>query len=479
MPAPDSKLVSAALGKPWAISEDGLRRVVDALQSREGKPLQGARKATVTNGVAVIPVEGPLSKKSSWMQEFFGGSSYESIAKDFVTALDDSGVTSIILDIDSPGGEVSGCGELSALIYAARGKKKIVSYVSGQMCSAAFWLGSAADEIVADPSSMLGSIGVRTSLVDASGMYQQIGVRVYDLAAKQSPLKITDPASADDRARVVDSLSAMCEVFLADVARNRKVSTATVIADYGKGDVLIGRHAVESGLANRLGDMETLLASLSFGSTTNPVSAKAKTKGKTMSMKNAKCNGCDDDFDDDDATYCSGCKGSKASALDAQIVALTGKADPVEAMGVLAAWKNVASEMVEIRARAAEQEKNAAALAFEAAIATAKNMRLLAVSDDHKRNKAALEFKGSPDAIKGLKSFLSALDPLSAPAAEDAAKEKTAEAAQVAPAAHGFSDEAVKALAKVQKQTGSKFTLEQLAAHRALLARTINPSEEN
>src|SRR6185295_18331602 len=157
------------LSQPLAISlmgEQQLRAMLPtALNTRDGGPLKGAPTATTRGRVALVPVQGPLSCRDSWLNRFFGWSSYETVARDFLAACENDDIGAIVLDIDSPGGDATGCGELSKLIAGARGRKPIVAYCGGAMCSAAYWLGSAADRIVTDPSGMLGSIGVRTVMV--------------------------------------------------------------------------------------------------------------------------------------------------------------------------------------------------------------------------------------------------------------------------------------------------------------------------
>src|SRR5678809_521246 len=162
---------------PWAITQTGLELVISiasrseffsevreqALLAQDGKPLANARSVVNRDGVALIPVNGPLFRHATLMTNVSGASSYETILKDFQAACESPDVEAIVLDIDSPGGEVHGAGELSTAIYQARGQKPIVAYVGGQGASAAYWIASAADKVVADPSAVLGSIGVRTA----------------------------------------------------------------------------------------------------------------------------------------------------------------------------------------------------------------------------------------------------------------------------------------------------------------------------
>ena len=111
-------------------------------------------------GILIVPVRGVIEQRSTWLSELFGGTSAEKIGALVEAGVNDSRVAGIILDVDSPGGEVSGTPELSSKIFNLRGKKPIVAIANSLMASAAYWIGSAADEIVITPSGMAGSIGV-------------------------------------------------------------------------------------------------------------------------------------------------------------------------------------------------------------------------------------------------------------------------------------------------------------------------------
>lgn len=446
---------AAGLCVPMAITEDGWASVVEALQVRDGKPLQAARTAKVRDGVAIVPVNGPLSAKSNWMSDFFGSSTYEGIAKDVQHALDSEEVHSILLDIDSPGGSGWGCGELGKFIYAARSQKPIVAYVGGMMCSAAYWLGSAATEIVADPEAWVGSIGVRITMVDTSKMEESVGVKVYNIVSEQSPYKVADAAVESDRARVAATITDMAAVFVADVAQFRGVSSATVKAEFGKGDVLVGKAALKAGMVDRLGSFESTLASLAAPQVkgNRPMSKAKSPEAKYLA---AKCDGCDRDMDDDDDVYCAACnRGSDAKAL----LDVTGVKSYSEAFAVVSAWKIAAEEVSALRETLNKQKADADAKDFDAAIADAKGKRLLAASDDHKRNKAALAFKGTPSAMDSLRSFLSAFDPL----IEVSGSRSSAPSA--APAEPQTGASGVTALTDEEKRIADKFGLK----HEAVL----------
>lgn len=456
------QIATSALLAPWAITADGLalvrERATQALQSLPGVPIEGALRAKSRGGVAIIQLTGPLSKSHTWFSSFLGGTDYETILRDLGEAVASSEIKSIVLNVDSPGGMAFGCGELSAAIYEARGAgKRIVSYVSGMMCSAAYWIGSAAHEIVVDRSAMIGSIGVRSMLVDDSKFLEKMGIAVYDIVSEQSPHKVTDASKEADRARAISTMTSMAEVFIADVARNRAVPSERVKSKFGKGDVFIGRDAIDAGMADRIGSFESLLAELQAGNTTAAApraSTKRKRKGApVMSMSNEKCDGCDREMDDDDELYCSACHGSAdAKAL----LAVTGAGSFAEALATVSAWKIASAEIGALRGRLAEQQAAADAAAFDAAITEAKGKQLLAPSDAHKRNMAALAFKGRPDAIVNLKSFLAALDPLVGPVTQSVIEPQSTSAAGA-----GITSEERRIAAKMN------IPIEKLAANKA------------
>ena len=269
-------MIPNPLRDPWAITEAGLEVVIGiasrgehftaavekALEARAGQPLRNARTVEMRDGVAMIPVAGPLMRHASMLTEISGATSYGALRKDLQVAVDDPAVTAILLNIDSPGGEVNGCAELADAIFAARSSKPIVAYVGGTGASAAYWLASAAGEVVCSDTAILGSIGVRTALVDDAKKQDAAGERKIEIVSSQSPYKRTDPASEDDRARVQATIDQLAEVFVGAVARNRGATAATVLSSYGQGGVMVGRHAVEAGLADRIGSFESTLASM-------------------------------------------------------------------------------------------------------------------------------------------------------------------------------------------------------------------------
>lgn len=257
----------------WAMLPSALEQMLSVIQrenlapeavaAKLGRPLDNTHRVTVRDGVATIPVRGPLFRYANLFTQLSGATSYETVARDLTTTLEDPNVKSIILAIDSPGGEVNGCQELAQLVFQARGQKPVVAHVSGLGASGAYWIASAADEIVATETAILGSIGVAATFVDTSEAEAQAGVRVIDIISNQSPKKWPDPADDAGRAQIQRTIDGLAAVFVGTVARNRGVDADVVLSDYGQGDVLVGLAAVDAGLADRIATYEQLHAELS------------------------------------------------------------------------------------------------------------------------------------------------------------------------------------------------------------------------
>jgi signal peptide peptidase SppA len=231
----------------------------EAVEAQLGRPLDNTRTVSVRNGVASIPIEGPIFRRANLFTEISGGASVEIIARDLNKALDDQSVRAVMLVIDSPGGEVNGINELADMLYAARGRKPITAYVEGVGASAAYWIASAADEVVADATAALGSIGVIMTMRDPS----KTSARDIEFVSSQSPNKNPNPATESGRSQIQSIVDSLADVFVSTVARNRSVSRETVLSDFGQGGILIGQKAVDAGLADRLGSYEQVLAELS------------------------------------------------------------------------------------------------------------------------------------------------------------------------------------------------------------------------
>ena len=273
--------------RPWHIQADALENImaiaqrqgdVEALQTRVGHQLENTRRVTVRDGVAVVPVTGPIFRYANLFTAISGATSTQVLATDIQEALDNRFVRAIVLDFNTPGGEATGIQELADFIFANRKRKPIKAYGGGSMASAGYWLGSAASEIIVAPTAIVGSIGTVMSWMDTRERDAKAGIRQVEIVSSQSPYKRLDTDSDEGRAKVQAIVDALTDVFVGAVAKHRDISTETVLSDYGQGGVLVGQSAVDAGMADRIGSLESVIAELA-GSASAPGSRRTSMSG--------------------------------------------------------------------------------------------------------------------------------------------------------------------------------------------------------
>ena len=172
------------------------------------------------------------------------------------------GVGAIIIDIDSPGGDVSGCKALADKIYSYRGHAKpIIAVVTGMMASAAYWIGSAATEIIASEDSLIGSIGVIVVHTEYSKMLEEQGIKPTILTSGKykgegNPYEPLTVEAKDDWQSKIDQYYL---AFAKSVARHRGVSVVEVKNKYGQGRMFLAKEAKELGMIDRIATLESVV----------------------------------------------------------------------------------------------------------------------------------------------------------------------------------------------------------------------------
>ena len=262
-----------AAAAPWAMLPDRLQGLLEiaareheatpeALEAYRATAVQRAERATQRDGVGILHITGPLFKRANLFVEFSGATSYEIARRDLQALMDDPAITSVMIAVDSPGGEVNGCDELAAAIYGFRGKKPMTAFVSGLAASGGYWIASAADRVVVSDASMVGSIGVVMGVTDTSVADEKRGVRKIEFVSSQSPGKRPDIASDAGKARIQRMVDDLAAVFISAVAKHRGVSAEKVAAEFGAGGVEIAANAVALGMADAIGSMESEISAL-------------------------------------------------------------------------------------------------------------------------------------------------------------------------------------------------------------------------
>ena len=218
------------------------------------------REDQMRGTVAVIRVCGPLEHHGGWWFD-----SYESILGRVEGALAHEDVTAVVLDIDSPGGEVSGLQEAVRSIRKMRAEhdKPLVAFANDEAYSAAYALACSCDEIYLPEGGGVGSIGVLAELQNMIGAADKAGIRVEVIRsgkrkAEGHPfLPLTDETIAHVQTRV----DGLADQFFALVCDVRPTNAKKLEALQGQ--CLYGQAAVDAGLADGVASFDDVVSALS------------------------------------------------------------------------------------------------------------------------------------------------------------------------------------------------------------------------
>lgn len=292
-------ILSAFVAEPWAMQPEKLDALcrfiefkanggeysVEEVAARAAGGRSGGN-ASQSGNIAVIPVYGVLAQRMNLMSSISGGTSYGMLSAQINEALADDNVAHVVLDIDSPGGAVPGAQELVSEILALRGgDKKIVAQVNALAASAAYWIASAADEIVVTPSGRAGSIGVYAVHEDVSEMLAKEGIKLTYISAGKYKVEgnETEPLSDEARKFIQSNVNQSYKAFVDGVAAGRGVTPEYVQDNFGQGRVFGAQDLVKRGMADRVGTLNDTLAALG-ASQDGPV---ARIKTTNMARKDA------------------------------------------------------------------------------------------------------------------------------------------------------------------------------------------------
>lgn len=240
------------------ISAEEVQAIVEA--ATPGRP------AKATGTVAVLPIMGVISHRASILDDISEpmGASAEKISKQFAALMSDPNISTIVLDMDSPGGTVSGVPELADQIYNARGQKKVIAVANAKVASAAYWLASQAEEFVVTPSGEVGSIGVFMMHQDLSKRYEMEGITPTLISAGKYKVEGNPYAPLDEEARAAmqESVNNYYDSFVKAVARGRGVNASAVKSGFGQGRMMMAQDALKLGMVDRVATMDQVMQRL-------------------------------------------------------------------------------------------------------------------------------------------------------------------------------------------------------------------------
>lgn len=269
------RTVASIYSQPWAIEPTAFEEFLLSLElwrrdpEAESRVLLSAEQPNrfgyqLAGAVAVLPIQGMVAQKNSWYLQALGGTPLEQTAAEFRRALADPKARAIVLDVNSPGGEVRYTAEFANLVREARGIKPVIGVANTLAASAAYWILAQCEVAVGSPSSQVGSIGVLIPHGESSAADARDGYKITLISAGKykADANAYEPLSEQGRATLQSRADALYQQFLQAVAQGRGVTVAQVSANYGEGRVLLAAEALAAGMIDRVATLDQVVSQL-------------------------------------------------------------------------------------------------------------------------------------------------------------------------------------------------------------------------
>ena len=234
----------------------------DLIQAAEHPRYQEIRqelkpKVTMAGEIAVVPIQGTLARRPDVAELlWYDFEAIENVQEMVSSVARNPDVTGILLDVDSPGGFLTGGPEVADMVRRAATRKPVVAWTGGTMASLAYWIGSQATEVIASRSAVVGSVGVFAGMYDYSKLFEEAGIKVELFKNREATFKASGfpgtSLSEEQRGQIQSSIQATFAEF-----RDAVVSARPIIGDDSmRGQVFTGKEGVARGLVDRVGDRE-------------------------------------------------------------------------------------------------------------------------------------------------------------------------------------------------------------------------------
>ncbi|WAR42926.1 S49 family peptidase [Methylomonas rapida] len=224
----------------------------------------------LVGNVAVIDVFGILAHRGSFDANCNYILGYDWLSKKIDIAINDPDVQGLLLQMDSPGGEVAGAFELAQQIQAAGQVKPIKAVISSLAASAGYLIASAAQDIAIAETGLAGSIGVVMRHVDVSKMAADQGISITHIFAGAQKIDGHQFAALPDdvKAKFQAEIDGLYTLFVDTVAAHRGLDVAAIRAQ--EAGIYRGQDAIQAGLADRIATPDQVLAEMQQSFSSSP-----------------------------------------------------------------------------------------------------------------------------------------------------------------------------------------------------------------
>jgi len=271
----------ASVLRRWSTGAPATPEVMAQVRAAQAARNERAKSnQTIGGGIAVLELSGVIAPKASMVDEISGGGSAS--LQDFGQQLDaavlDNSIGAIIINFDTPGGNVVMTPETAAKVLAARATKPVLGFVSGMCASAGYWIGSACTELYATQSATVGSIGVYTTHIDESAALAKEGYVMQYICAGTYKVEgnslgpLTDEARAFTQSQINDFYG----MFTSAVAKGRGVPVASVREGFGQGRCLLAKPSLDAGMIDGICTFDDVVAKARKAIRSNNAANKAE-----------------------------------------------------------------------------------------------------------------------------------------------------------------------------------------------------------
>ena len=262
-----------------------------------GRPIHGAHYASVNTNVGYLMIDGPITPRATVFNDISGMTSLDVLTSDFQKLEANPFIDTIVMLFDSPGGVAQGLSDFNSVVRNS--KKKTIAY-TWMAASAAYWMASAADEIVSSPDGIVGSIGTVATVRDYRKADEKRGIQTFEIVSTQSPKKRPDPSTPEGRDVIQELVDQFANEFIMAVASNRNTTDEDVLKYYGNGAMVLARNALTAGMIDSIQPADVFAQSvvkkvISYQIPNETYSASAevnnqptKVEGTTMNIEKLK-----------------------------------------------------------------------------------------------------------------------------------------------------------------------------------------------
>lgn len=219
----------------------------------------------LVDNVAVISVNGPTISHSSFFSQIFGIASYDDIQERFNQVAEEASIDTVLMELDTPGGNAGGVPEMSDYISAYNDNiHPVIAYNSGNMFSAAMWYGTAGSSVMSGKYTRVGSVGVITQTQEVTKMLEEIGVSVE--VFRSAPFKALggpyEKMTDKSRGVIQEMVDETHQDFVSALSNNRNLSPEKVVTEIATGKTFRAQKGVELGLVDAIMPLEEVVARL-------------------------------------------------------------------------------------------------------------------------------------------------------------------------------------------------------------------------